>query len=62
MSYLKLNKTMSDPFLNPGWVEDAEDATSFNTREQAEVASVRVLSGKNVVYDEEQESWYVENP
>jgi len=61
MSYLKLNKTGSDPYVNPGWVEDVEDATSFNTREQ-EAASVRVLSGKNVYYDEDQESWYVENP
>ena len=59
MSYLRLDETLPDPYTEPNRVQGIEDATAFDTREQAEAASVRVAGAVDVVYDDQQESWYV---
>ena len=39
-----------------------EDATALDTKEKAAAATVRVAGASGVVYDEEQESWFVAKP
>jgi hypothetical protein len=59
MSYLKLNQTIPDPYAAPEWAQAVEDATSFDTREQAEASAVRVEGVSGVIYDDQEEYWYV---
>jgi hypothetical protein len=59
VNYLKLNQTIADPYTDPGWVQDAEGATPFDTRERAEAARVRVASASGVIHDDQEDYWYV---
>ncbi len=38
MSYLRLDENLPDPYTEPEWVLNPEDATRFDTRERAEAA------------------------
>lgn len=58
MDYLKLDQTAADPYAQPTWAQDVESATPFDTKERAGAASVRVANA-GIIFDDEQEYWYV---
>jgi hypothetical protein len=59
VSYLKLNQMIVDPYKEPTWVQDVENATPFDTRERAEAAKVRVAKASGVIHDAQEDYWYV---
>jgi hypothetical protein len=59
MSYLRLDQTIPDPYVEPGWTVAIEDATPFDTRERAEAARVRVANASGVIHDDQEDYWYV---
>jgi len=59
VSYLKLDESIPDPYTGPKWVQSVEDATPFDTRERAESAKVRVAHASGVIFDDQQDYWYV---
>jgi hypothetical protein len=59
MSYLRFHHTIPNPYKEPAWTATIEDATPFETKERAEVAKAQVAGASGVIYDDQEEHWYV---
>jgi len=57
MTFLKLDQSPRDPFAQPTWVQDIEDATPFDRIDRASEARLRIADASGITYEDQR--WYV---